>query len=91
MVVHHRVPGRSVMSLMLPLCPACHGKIHRTKAVFPRYPASIGALARTASHGHEQVQLESNSNDPRQSPFHIQERQRSGLPDNTAPNAGLRL
>ena len=32
-IVHHRVPGKSVLNLMLSLCPGCHAKIHRTKAV----------------------------------------------------------
>jgi hypothetical protein len=30
MVVHHRVPGRSVLQLMITLCPGCHAKVHRT-------------------------------------------------------------
>src|SRR5271163_3458198 len=32
-VVHHRTPGKSLLHLMISLCPACHAKVHRTKAV----------------------------------------------------------
>lgn len=31
--VHHRVPGLSVLHLMISLCPACHAKVERTKMV----------------------------------------------------------
>ena len=31
-IVHHRVPGKSVLNLMISLCPGCHARIHRTKA-----------------------------------------------------------
>ena len=37
-IVHHRKPGRSVMDLMVSLCPGCHAKIHRTKAVLSAMP-----------------------------------------------------
>jgi hypothetical protein len=33
-IVHHRVPGRSVLHLMISLCPGCHAKVHRTRVVF---------------------------------------------------------
>ena len=33
-VVHHRVPGRSVLTLMISLCPGCHAKVHRTRTSF---------------------------------------------------------
>ena len=32
-IVHHRVPGNSVLNLMISLCPACHARIHRTRVV----------------------------------------------------------
>jgi 5-methylcytosine-specific restriction endonuclease McrA len=32
-IVHHRVPGRSVLKLMISLCPACHARIHKTRVV----------------------------------------------------------
>ena len=31
--VHHRVRGKSLLKLMISLCPGCHAKVHRTKAV----------------------------------------------------------
>ena len=31
MIVHHRVPGKSVLALMISLCPGCHAKVHRTR------------------------------------------------------------
>ena len=31
--VHHRVPGKSLLPLMISLCPGCHAKVHRTIAV----------------------------------------------------------
>ena len=30
--VHHRIPGKSVVNLIISLCPACHAKVHRTIA-----------------------------------------------------------
>ncbi len=57
-IVHHRVPGKSVMNLMLPLCPGCQGKIHRTKAVLSAMSPLFLALWREQHpKGHEQVQL----------------------------------
>lgn len=29
--VHHRVPGRSVLRMMISLCPGCHAKVHQTR------------------------------------------------------------
>ena len=31
-VVHHHVPGRSELNLMISLCPGCHAKVGRTHA-----------------------------------------------------------
>ncbi len=28
-IVHHRVPGKSVLPLMISLCPGCHAKVQR--------------------------------------------------------------
>jgi hypothetical protein len=36
--VHHRIPGKSVLSLMISLCPGCHAKVHRTIAVLTEMP-----------------------------------------------------
>ena len=56
--VHHRVPGKSVLSLMLSLCPGCHAKVHRTKAVLSVMPLSLLELWREQHpKGHEQGQL----------------------------------
>ncbi len=57
-IVHHRRPGKSVMSLMLSLCPGCHAKVHRTKAVLSAMPPLLLDLWREQHpKGHEQVQL----------------------------------
>ncbi len=45
-ILHHRVPGRSLMRLMLSLCPGCHAKIHRTKAVLSAMPPFLLELRR---------------------------------------------
>ncbi len=37
-IVHHRVPGKSVTHLMISLCPGCHAKVHRTIAVLTECP-----------------------------------------------------
>lgn len=42
--VHHRVPGKSVMSLMRSLCPGCHAKVHRTKAVLSAMQPATGPV-----------------------------------------------
>ena len=56
--VHHRVPGKSTMNLMLALCPACHAKVHRTKAVLSAMPSLLLKLWREQHpQGHEQTQL----------------------------------
>jgi hypothetical protein len=56
--VHHRVPGRSLLHLMISLCPGCHAKVHRTKAVLAPMPALLVELWREQHpHGHEQTFL----------------------------------
>lgn len=61
-VVHHRVPGKSVLNLMVSLCPACHAKVHRTKAVLSAMPPFLLDLWREQHpKGHEQVQLDFTS------------------------------
>ena len=63
--VHHRVPGRSVMSLMLALCPGCHARVHRTKAMLSAMPPLLLALWREQHpKGHEQGQLDFTSKRP---------------------------
>ena len=56
--VHHRVPGRSVLNLMISLCPGCHAKVHRTKAVLTQMPPLLLELWREQHpNGHEQTVL----------------------------------
>ena len=57
--VHHRVPGRSLLHLMISLCPACHNKVHRTKAVLATMPRLLLELWREQHpRGHEQTALD---------------------------------
>ena len=57
-IVHHRVPGKSVLKLMLSLCPGCHAKVHRTKAALSAMPPLLLELWREQHPaGHEQAQL----------------------------------
>ena len=58
-VVHHRVPGRSVLHLMISLCPGCHAKVHRTEAVLSEWPGLLLKLWREQHPtGHEQTMLD---------------------------------
>jgi hypothetical protein len=58
-IVHHRRPGKSVLHLMISLCPACHAKVHRTKAVLSRMPPLLLELWRELHpKGHEQTMLD---------------------------------
>jgi len=57
-VVHHRKPGRSVLHLMISLCPGCHAEVHRTKAVLSEMPPLLLELWREQHpRGHEQTAL----------------------------------
>jgi hypothetical protein len=58
-VVHHRVPGKSLLHLMISLCPACHAKVGRTKAVLSQMPPLLLQLWRGQHpQGHEQTVLD---------------------------------
>lgn len=58
-VVHHRVPGKSLLHTMISLCPACHVKVHRTKAVLSEMPPLLLILWREQHpRGHEQRMLD---------------------------------
>ncbi len=71
-IVHHRVPGKSVLSLMLSLCPACHAKVHRTKAALSAMPPLLLELWREQHpKGHEQVQLDFTPKEPRAIPVRL--------------------
>lgn len=57
--VHHRKPGRSVLHLMLALCPGCHAKVHRTRVVLAEMPPLLLELWREQHpRGHEQTALD---------------------------------
>jgi hypothetical protein len=57
-IVHHRIPGKSVLGLMISLCPGCHAKVHRTKAVLSEMPPLLLILWREQHpEGHEQTTL----------------------------------
>ncbi len=57
-IVHHRIPGKSILNLMLSLCPGCHAKIHRTEAVLSAMPPLLLELWREQHpKGHEQTNL----------------------------------
>jgi 5-methylcytosine-specific restriction endonuclease McrA len=58
-VVHHRVPGKSLLALMISLCPGCHAKVGRTKAVLSQMPPLLLQLWREQHpKGHEQTTLD---------------------------------
>lgn len=58
-VVHHRVPGKSTLNLMISLCPGCHAKVSRTKAVLKTMPPLMLQLWREQHpDGHEQRALD---------------------------------
>lgn len=57
--VHHRMPGYSKLPLMISLCPGCHAKVHRTKAVLAAMPPLLLELWREQHpRGHEQTALD---------------------------------
>ncbi len=58
-VVHHRRPGRSRLELMISLCPACHARVHRTRAVLSEMSLMLRELWRELHpRGHEQTALD---------------------------------
>lgn len=64
-IVHHRKPGRSVLHLMISLCPGCHAKVHRTKAVLSEMPPLLLELWREQHPcGHEQTTLNFRTREP---------------------------
>lgn len=52
--VHHRRPGQSVLEWMIALCPACHAKVHRTKAVRVIMPPLLLKLWREQNPGAQE-------------------------------------
>src|ERR1700688_479734 len=62
-VVHHRVPGKSVLHLMISLCAGCHAKVGRTKVVLSQMPPLLLELWREHHPlGHEQPALDFKAN-----------------------------
>ena len=58
-VVHHRVPGKSLLHLMISLCPGCHAKVSRTRVVLSEMPPLLLELWREQHpHGHEQTTID---------------------------------
>ena len=56
--VHHRVPGKSLLHLMIALCPGCHAKVHRTKAALAEMSPLLLKLWREQHpNGQEQFRL----------------------------------
>ncbi len=63
--VHHRVPGRSVLRLMISLCPGCHAKVHRTHVGRSMMAPLLLELWREQHpHGHEQPALDFGKQPP---------------------------
>jgi hypothetical protein len=57
-VVHHRVPGKSVLSLMISLRPACHAKVSRTRTVLSHMlPLLLELWREQHPQAHEQTAL----------------------------------
>ncbi len=58
-VVHHRVPGKSLLHLMISLCLRCHAKVGRTKLVLAELPPLLLVLWREQyPYGQEQIRLD---------------------------------
>ena len=59
LAVHHRVPGRSQLGLMIALCLACHAKVTRKLALDACWPPLLVQLWREQHpQAHEQLQLD---------------------------------
>jgi len=48
--VHHPVPGRSVLNLMISVCAGCHAKVHRTVAALNQIRCSFN-YGESSIHG----------------------------------------
>ena len=59
LAVHHRVPGRSELGLMLTLCPGCHAKVTRTAVLRADWQPLLRTLWREQHpRAHEQGRLD---------------------------------
>lgn len=54
-IVHHREPGKSLLHLMISLCPGCHAKLHRTRRIMKAMDPLLLELWRE-QHPREQEQ-----------------------------------
>lgn len=71
-IVHHRKPGRSILSLMISLCPGCHARVHRTIAILNDMPPLLRELWREQHpDGHEQVALNFTEQTPVAQPVQL--------------------
>lgn len=62
-VVHHRVPGKSLLHLMISLCPGCPARVGRTKLVLAEMHPLLRVLWREQHpDGQEQTRLNFNAN-----------------------------
>ncbi|SEB54338.1 hypothetical protein SAMN05443244_1043 [Terriglobus roseus] len=69
-IVHHRVPGRSVLHPMISLCPGCHAKVHRTTVVLSAMPPLLLKLWREQHPDrHEQRILDFRKKDMQSRPM----------------------
>ena len=79
-VVHHRLPGKSLLRLMVSLCPACHAKVHHTKAVMAPLPPFLLELWREQHpEGHEQIALDFRSQEPSALPVPLFAEETAGI------------
>lgn len=57
-IVHHRVPGRSLLPLLISLCPGCHSEVHRIKVMrMSISPLLVELWREQHPTGHEQTLL----------------------------------
>jgi hypothetical protein len=63
-------PGRSVLNLMISLCPGCHAKVHRTRAVLTAMPPLLLKIWRE-QHPKEHEQTILNFSDKRTPAKHV--------------------
>jgi hypothetical protein len=64
-VVHHRVPGKSLLDLMISPCPGCHARAGRTKVVLSQMPPLVLELwCEQHQLGNEQTALDFKANFP---------------------------
>jgi hypothetical protein len=84
-VVHHRVPGKSILNLMISRCPECHAKVHRIKAMLRFMPPLLAKLWREQHPlGSEQMMLNFSADKPIAGPFRCSQTSRKGKAERAA-------